>query len=448
MGASIMTYLYNAYLTFILNPFPSKTWQVIRFILHWITLPIKLIIIGLLGIYGILYNKFTYKTKSFPDISLETKKLYTKKIFGFMPTFNNDWYNLYLARQPYYAPVNGINHVTDHQCLRQGQYTFMLNNFKQDDHKADFALHQHLSGNWLLRGYKWNFNDSQLVLNANSTSGDMLLGLSLRMLTSNDSILKEKYEQLVSNIIEFDYSLLEGSEPSDSPASDLWNKLFKQSDERIEKIRMKSTRGMWQPGLETVGAQALTVLAAIRIADKKLGNKDARKEYKKLLYAYGYGLLSLVPTAYIPNSRGYFNDSNCLHALYILSQLSDSRLGRLFWKLPMVYVWLLSHSWLNPYFTGLLEKAHPGTVSKTYIDQCQNYLFSTEPATAVYNQDQAEQVKAVPVNPNLIVYDEFNWECSMDCNIVPQFNNPEYRTGLGFLCAVSLIEPNPEKLLE
>ena len=443
-----MIAVYNLYLTFILSTSPSKGWKVLRFILHWVTLLPKLLVMTLLGIFGVIYNAIKYKRKIFPDVPFETKREYTKKVFNFLPVFTNDWFELYLTRQPYFLPTDGMHHTDDHQCLRQSQYAFMLENLGRRDSKVDTALQTHISGNWLLRGYKWSYFDRQLMLNAQSTSGDMLLGMAIASMNTEHEMLKEKYEQLIVSILDNDYALLEGARPDSAPANILWDKLYLQNDQRFEKIRMKSYKGMWQPGLETVGAQALTILAALRVADKKMGNRDAKKAYKKLLYRYGYGLLSLVPTGYIPNSRGYFNDSNCMHALYILSKLSDTQFGKFFWKLPMVYVWLLSRSWLNPYFTGLLEKAHPGTVSKEYLKQCQNYLFSADPLLAVYDTSSAKMVKETPVPVGNINYDEFNFECNMDVQAGDIEKSPIYRTGLGFMCAAALIEPNPEKLLE
>src|SRR5690606_22888301 len=104
---------------------------------------------------------------------------------------------------------------------------------------------------------------------------------------------------------------------------------------------------------------ALTILASLRIASKVTDSSVCRKEYNNLLWRYGYGLLSLAPTAYIDSQRGYFNDHNCLISLYALFRLADSPLGKLFWALPMVYVWTLSRHWYNGYFTGLVRECIP-----------------------------------------------------------------------------------------
>ena len=71
----------------------------------------------------------------------------------------------------------------------------------------------------------------------------------------------------------------------------------------------------------------------------------------------------------------------CLIALYVLSKSSKTTLGKLFWKIPMVYVWLLSKHWYNGYFTGLVKECYPNVISKSYIDKCKQYLYEEKPNT-------------------------------------------------------------------
>ena len=214
-----------------------------------------------------------------------------------------------------------------------------------------------------------------LERNFGSVSGDMLIGFSLGMLNlrpesaqtvdSSGSVmfndganasLKERFDEMLSAIVENDYALLEGRRPEDGDINQaMWDRIEKENEKLIVKKKMKSIRGMWQPGIETVGAQALTVLCALRVGDKILGAAYAKREYRKLLFRCGYGLLSLFPTAFTKKQRGYFNDSNCMVALYILSKLADGKMGKFFWKMAMKYVWALSNKWYNGYFTGLLN---------------------------------------------------------------------------------------------
>jgi len=93
--------------------------------------------------------------------------------------------------------------------------------------KMDNALTQFISdGRFLLRGYKWDFEQNKFVNNVQSTSGDMLLGLCLGMLDTDQTnpaqdFLIESYDQLISSIIDNDYSLIEMEEPFPFPLQNL-----------------------------------------------------------------------------------------------------------------------------------------------------------------------------------------------------------------------------------
>lgn len=444
-----MNKLFKKYMEMILETKPTKTWQVIRFVLHWLTLPIKVIAIGSLGMYQIISKKLTIKDrKSTGTLKLENiQKPYFKKVFDRLPIFHTTELKLYTNRVPYYAVPNGSNHNSDHQCSRHSTFAFLLSKLGLRDDAVDKATWMHMQGKWLARGYYWG--PDGLHYNAKTTSGDMLCGLNLAVLVTQNDAVKERFDQLVHHIIENDYSLLEGQSPdSDSVAYDLYQQKLKAAGYAPEKIEMKSERGMWQPGLETVGAQALTVLAALRIADKKLRSKEANKHYRKLLWKYGYGLLSLAPTAYIDKKRGYFNDHNCLIALYVLSQLSDNRLGKLFWKLPMLYVWSLSKHWYNGYFTGLLNEAHPGTVSEAYLQRCKDYLYEEEPRTFGYAEREESVVSQVPVTYNRLPEDEFSPDIPHNEYVTSGREEMKIKTGLGFIACAIMLENNPKELLD
>jgi hypothetical protein len=276
----------------------------------------------------------------------------------------------------------------------------------------------------------------------------MLCGLNLAILANPQvNMINEKFDHIIAGILENDYALMEGQQPEkDSPGHGLYAKLLKENNYRIEKVPMKSSRGMWQPGLETVGAQALTILAALRVAEVKSGNREAGKAYRKLLWKYGYGLLSIFPTAYTDNQRGYFNDHNCLIALYVLSKTSKSKLGKLFWKIPMLYVWSLSKHWYNAYFTGLVKDCYPESVPKSYIDKCVAYLYEQEPNTFSYADLEKEPTKDIPVSYNNINADEFSPDIRADV-INHQLTNLKIKSGLGFIAAAIMLEDNPKDLL-
>lgn len=444
----MFNYIINTYSRFILQINPPKYWKVLRFIIHWVTIPFKLAIIGSLGLFQIIKHSLDKpRVIESKEIPLATKQDYFEKILNLSPVMRSHDLQLYVSRQPYNFPIDGTTHNPDHQLARHATFCFLMGKLGLRTYEMDRALWFHMQDKYLVRGYKWNPVEQTIEFNASTVSGDMLCGLNLAMLDTDDSILKEKFDILINYIIDNDYSLLEGSRPgNEDPGQALWDKLLKQVSDRPEKVRMKSARGMWQPGLETVGAQALTVLAALRVADKK-GVVNAKKEYRKLLYTYGYGILSIFPTAYIDSRRGYFNEHNTIIALYVLSKLSESKLGKLFWKIPMMYVWSLSKHWYNPYFTGLVKECYPDLVSDEYLNKCEQYLYEEEPNH--YNYAFAEVSKSqAPVKFNKIHEDEFNPDIKRDYEIVSVEEDSKIRTGLGFLAGAIMLESDPRVLLK
>lgn len=445
--------MFKAYIKLISNTSPSKSWQVVRSVLHWLTIPIKLILIGLLGIFGIIYNRLAYKKRQpeLRDMSLKQKQDRLKRIIKSLPVVQNDQFDLYLPRNKMTDVLNGGNHNSDHQCLRQGLYVMLMSKLGKRTFQMDNALTQFISdGRFLLRGYKFDYATQKFVNNAQSTSGDMLLGLCLGMLdtdltNSSQDFLIESYDQLISSIIDNDYSLIEMERPKDAPYNEIYDEELKRLQNRKEDVRIKSSRGMWQPGLETVGAQALTILAALKVGAKKVKNREAEKEYWKLFYKQGYALLSLLPTAYLSHRRGYFNDSNCINALYVLLKLADTRVEKFVYKFALRYVFNLSKSWYNPYFTGLVKEVAPGLVGDKYLKEVREYLYEEDPA--IYTMDNAVAIKTklVPVPLSLLNSSEFPYESKQDNYITIGTGTP-VRTGLGNLAAMVLLEEDLDKI--
>jgi len=449
--------LYLKYAKFILrlNNVP-KYWYFLRFILHWFTLPIKLMIIGALGVYQIIYQTLFFTTRDVKPQSDDKKKKYFNFMYIKLPRFVTETEELYVNRVPYYVKPNGINHNMDHQALRHATYTFLMGKIGKRNSNQEFSLAKHMKGDSLLRGYN---NDGQI--NQNTVSGDMLCGMSLAMLDvksdvipgliikgGTGDILKDKFDEIVVNIIENDYALLEKGIPEDGPEREVYNEELNTVKDPLS-VRLKSARGMWQPGLETVGAQALTLLAAVRVADKKCGSVLPKRTYKKLLYKYGYGLLSLFPTAFLQSKRGYYNEHNCMNALYVLAKLADNKLGKLFWTLPMIYVFLLSYKYRNGYFTGLLLEVAPWLtfLLKYHKEQCINNLYEKEPLP--YSREFGIEViatKNLPVPFNSMNQGEFYVEMphrelitKVDNEIIRTDN---YHSGLGWIACAIMLEPN------
>jgi hypothetical protein len=437
----------NKYIKLISSTTPSCLWKFTRTLLNWITIPIKLVVIGAIGVYGILYNKFKYKKRppEIRDLSFEQKQARLKKILKYLPVLKNDQYELYLPRQPLKSgSFNGADHNTDHQLLRQGQYVFLMSKLGRRTPQMENALSHFMQGPYLLRGYKWDYQNKRFINNAQSTSGDMLLGLCLAMLDTNlanetQSMLLEKFDQLVSGIVDNDYALLEGSVPKEEPYISLYNEQLKKYDMREEKVKLKSSRAMWQPGLETVGAQALTLLAALKTNAKKNKSKSSEKEYWNVFYKQGYALLSLLPTCYLPNKRGYFNDHNCVNALYILLKLADTKFERLVYKFALRYVFLLSKSWYNSYFVGLIHEVAPELLSEQYIADVCDYLYEEDPLSWTLDNAQTIQSFVSPIPLGTVAHSEFAYGDKLDRYNVNGTGERVF-TGLSELAAMVLLD--------
>lgn len=444
----------NKYLEYIVNTKPTKLWVNTRFILHWITLPIKLTLIAGLGLFGIIYNKVKYKTRNpqSKNLNLAQKVQRLQKILKFLPVLKNDNYDLYLPRNKFGDARDGSSHSPDHQLLRQGQYVFLMSKLKKRTPQMEQALCNFMVGEYLARGYTWDFQNFKFKYNLKSTSGDMLIGLCLAMLDTsllneNQSMLMEKFDQLISNIIEYDYSLLEGQEPTDEPYKSIWNKRLKLNDMREEKVKMKSSRAMWQPGLEVTGAQSLTLLAALKVNAKKNRSLSSDKEYWNMFYKHGYALLSLFPTAYLPNRRGYFNDVNCIQALYVLLKLSNTKVEKAIYKFALKYVFNLSKSWYNLYVIGLIKEVAPEILDREYLEQANKYRYEEDPILYSISSDKKVQSFETPVPLSYLHHSEFAYGDKLDQLAVSSPQLMKYSTGLSELAVMVLLEEGINEVL-
>lgn len=415
----------NKYLSFITQLNPPKWWKVVRFFLHWASLPIKLLLIFVISVIMHIYM-LTWRTRDIKGIDDDNKRKYWfLKIFDNLPLFETEKEILYVNRVPVNVKQDGSNHNTDHQASRHGTFAFVLNKLGLNNKKVDEALRHHIQGRFgVIRGYK--FKNDIMEFNANKTSGDQLLGVALAMSNANiepgnNDALIENYEIAIRHIIDNDYALLSADGTK------------------------KSERGFWSPGIETAGAQALTILAAISVC-RRLGIKDIEADYNKLLWKYGYGLLSMFPTTFVPFRRNYSNDHNCIIASYILHKMSKSKLGKLYWGLVGLYVWSLSYKWYNAYFTGLVKEMLPWAISNNYVKKCEDYLYEEEPKMDAVNWAKTVKPKKYPVMFNDMNQGEF-WpdeEHRIIDGVTPDTTID--RSGLGWFAAAAVI--NPEKAKE
>lgn len=423
----------------LLNTKPHKIWKIIRFFLHWGSLPIKLILIGALGIFQIV--KYSIKSKRLPcpndDFNISYKDVWSK-----LPTLEHEQYRLYLPRQPFELPLNGRHHNPDHQTSRHGTYAFLCSKNQLCDYKTVEGLNKFILGDYLCRGF--NISDiGEIKYNTSSVSGDMLSGLSLAINEIENDILNFNYEKLINSIIKNDYSLKEFDFPMEDDAKIL-PEIYKERliEANFDKfnVNMKSNRATWSAGLETVGAQALTLLAALRLNQIKNKDINSGKHYKKLLWKYGYGLLSLFPTAYIDSRRGYFNEHNCIMALYILAKNAKYRW---FWFIPMLYTWALSKHWHNLYFDGLFLDSFPEMkhIIKNHIIRSIDYLKEVNSSDEMIKRNSnVTEIKSDhhPVTLRKIYDDEFYPDIRRDVYILKQNDNNFHYSGLGFFADLTM----------
>lgn len=414
-----INYVLNKYLDFITkiyfdhddNKFTiPKWWLITRFIIHWITLPIKLTLIGLMMLFDIIYQYIFYNIKLF-YIDLDINKF--KKLFNELPVLNG----LYVNRVPLSEKPNGKNHNTDHQTARQGVFVFLMRRLKRDYTKALYALTHHLNNKMgCIRGF------SDDGANTSNVSGEQFLNICfgtheipLRASLTEEGginyVFCERMEEAIFALLKNDYAI-----------GTLDNK--------------KSLRGMFQPGLEVVGAHALVILAILKYGIVKMKLREVKPFYNSLLYKYGYGLLALFPTAWLPFRRNLSNDVNSMTAAYLLYKLSDSKLSKLYWTLIMFNIWLLSFKTYNGYITGMLNEAAPWLLSKSYINKCKAHLAES-------NLDGVGYYK-FKTNGLFINYSEwFDGEFLPEENVneFADFEREAYHSGLGPLATLVMIDP-------
>lgn len=421
---------------YLLNATPSKTYKVVRAIMHWLLLPIKLTIIGTLGIYQIIKNSFKIPREPKPITwTFDVDELLNK-----LPILNSDDFSTYICRQPVGMPIDGQQHNFDHQCLRQGTYQFLLSKLNPElvTESVIYGTSKHIQGPRLFRGYMAN----PTSFNMFSVSGDMLCGMNLAMLNNKNSDLKDKYEYMVLGIINNDYSLLESCSPDpleEPMLATIYKERLIEAMSRPEMVNMKSYKASWSAGIEPVGAQALTLLATLRTSAVLCKEPIAASKYSSLLWKYGYGLLSLFPTAYIESRRGYFNEHNCMTSLYVLSKLAKYKW---FWKMPMIYVWSLSKHWYNGYFTGLLLDAHPELLKKdkykNHLLKCVEYLREVRISEVVERSANFSEVETdAPVKLSEICENEFYPEVRHNYKAMGN-SSEKIMTGLGYLASLTM----------
>lgn len=151
-----------------------------------------------------------------------------------------------------------------------------------------------------------------------------------------------------------------------------------------------------------VGAQALLPLALYWTAWKETKKIKYLARYLMLFWIFGYGFLSLVPTAHMnlpwpswtsrlrsvlafhfgvslpEEGRGFYNDANCMRCIAVL-QRQTSGLHKLWFRLCGLVVWNASKDWCIP-FMDLYGLGRVREQTKHYVA---SYLKAQDDGTQV-----------------------------------------------------------------
>lgn len=397
---------------------PPTWWKTVRFAIHWMTLPLKVMIIGSLGLAMIIRNCFIKRNKGVTDHhSPDDETRYVVEFWKKKPLIRYGTRILHVLRVPAGEEPTGKNHNTDHQLARHGVLV-AINQIDGNCPQGEIsAMYDHIvrDDGQLLRGYHVDDNGDRLNSNDVDVSGDMLVGL---IFGSTHCSSETQYQ--ISLINTLGQHLL-------------------VNDYAIKSGNKKSDVAMWEPGIFTVGAQAVTILAALRFCYRKTHNLEFLKRYLWLFYFCGYGLLSLFPTAFLPSRRGYNNDNVVIQALYSLIKNTDSSLERFVYKFAILYTWLLSFPYYNGFFTGLVHDV-TGLIPRVYRQRCLNYL--TVDGWSAYSRSgwsETSIMKSLPLPPQLRNNGEFGpVDEDQETGRLGGFD--EYVSVLGWLSSYTLIK--------
>jgi hypothetical protein len=442
------------------NVNPSKLWKSIRFVLHWLSLPVKIFYNLSLGlVHNLMY--IGSKKRDLKPVSFENRAKTFQEVLKKLPVIKGNGFKIYAPLIPLNSPINASNHGIENQAMLQGLLSFCSSELGYNDEQLINGLNLFLFGGMMSRGTKVNPVENRQMNNFKSCNTETLSAFSLAVaflnakkskntleidgnsyvpLSGPEYHLREKFETLVMTIMEEqDMALLEGANPEDPTASKLFKTLIKKAEGDVNLVLMKSIEGMFQPGLELTSKNALSILAALRVTDVKLRSLAARKYYRQLIWLYGYGLLGAIASPK-ENNLGQMLD------LYTLSKLSKTWLGKKFWKFAMKRTWKLTKYQYNGLFTGLLEKAHPNTVNPKYIKTCLDNLYEETPRTYGFLKDSTvgSLASSFPVQSSKTFESEFMENLTHE--VFLDVIEDRVRTGLSWVMQAIVLEKDPKIL--
>jgi hypothetical protein len=327
-----MEYLIEKYYQLLLTINPSFTNKLLNSLLFYVSFPFKLT----RNLIVFLINKRISKvpTKSFSEtlLALNTLQLlHTNELQTYVESI---------------GLPNGSNHDTNNQAFYHGLYQYAASEFGEGSNpKIMTANRMFMQNKWLCNGFLWNPTKNMVEFNISSPRAINLLGVAIASYSENSP--NENFDQIITHMIEDnDLCLIEGQIPNLKHPNQMYNRLLKLNNYRPELVKMKSINGLFNPGLSLTPTNALIILTALRVARIKNGNKLAGDMYNKLLFKYGYGLLSLMP--------------DCDHRIVLLcsrllSDMSKTKLGKAFWNIPKYFI-VKKHTESNQKLNVLLDE--------------------------------------------------------------------------------------------
>lgn len=330
---------------------PSKSWNIMRLVMLWAVLPFKVIYNMILTAYAIFQNRKTVE-KVLPA---NPKVILIDREIKSLPTWFTPSFSTYITKLDD-KEADGKNHKIEDHTEQNALYMFTLGQLaegksilNQETVSKGFMLAMHTTGH-LSNGFKYDTH-GLFFHDVKSTPAETLSAVTLAANSSSIPSVLDKYDQMIQQVIDNDFALLEYEEPEDAVAKEAW------LEKTPGKRKLKSVNAMFQPDPSLTGTKALILLAALKVAGKtigvdKAGNPEARGAYIDLLWKKGYALLSAFPTA------GKV-DSAAMAALYVLAKNSTGK-ELAVWKLAMKNQQALAkNSELDAVFTGLLFDAFP-----------------------------------------------------------------------------------------
>lgn len=264
---------------------PTTIWIVLHSILHWISLPFKLVYFLFKALFILLKKAFTKVDATHHD----PHTVDYAELLRNQPVWKTNLFNTYVDKLN--SEHDGKGHSRETQTLLHSVYMYVLSLTEEGKGYLEYNSHMglaksiHTTGH-LGSGYGYN-EDGENIINNKTPTIETLSALNLAVLTSRSEVVVDKYDQMVENFSKNNYGLLE----ADIPDHPVTKKLWEDSNAQM-KFKLKSHKANMMPRLGVTGTEALVALATLKLGRKRGRNLESEKAYQKLC-KMGYKALAL-----------------------------------------------------------------------------------------------------------------------------------------------------------